>query len=257
MIDHTMSLEDLLKISIEFSRTSSVENIKDRSVTFVKSPEWMERLKGNLENNKKEVMSFCDSMFWGSEEIPEWLKKRARPIFVHDAIEKFILFHNEVNKNRQPATNIFATDCKIHPSVIIGVDGMRFIKRDEKVVSMKHMGNVVLGARVEIGAYSVVHRASLDSTVIGDDTKIGVQCNIGHNVVIGESCFITPMTTVGGSCVIGDNVWIGMRTAIADNIRVCGDVKIGMGSVVVKDITEPGLYYGSPATRKGDWDGTI
>jgi UDP-3-O-[3-hydroxymyristoyl] glucosamine N-acyltransferase LpxD len=212
---------------------------------------------GNLENNKKEVMAFCDAIFWNDQEIPAWLKARARPIFVWDAVEKFVQLHNEVNKNRQPEPNSFASDCKIHPSVVLDVEGMRFIKVEGKIVSMKHMGNVVLGHEVEVGPYTVIHRATLDSTIIGDRTKIGSQCNIGHNTVIGEGCFVTPMTTIGGSCVIGDNVWIGMSTGIADNIRICGDVKIGMGSMVVRDITEPGLYFGVPAERKGDWDGKL
>jgi serine acetyltransferase len=29
----------------------------------------------------------------------------------------------------------------------------------------------------------------------------------------------------------------------------CNDVTIGMGAVVVKDITEPGIYVGNPARR--------
>jgi acetyltransferase-like isoleucine patch superfamily enzyme len=257
MIDDTLSVEDLLKIGVEFPRTSSVNNLKDKSVTFVKSPEWLWRLKDNLENNKKQVMSFCSATFWNDQELPKWFKARARPIFLWDAVEKFVIYHNEVNRHRQPASNLFAYDAMIHPSVIIGIDGMRFIRRDGRIISMKHMGNVVLQSGVEIGALSIIHRATLDSTIIGPNTKIGVQCNVGHNVRIGEGCFLTPGVNIGGSCVIGDNVWIGMRTTIADNIRICDDVKIGMGSAVIKDITEPGVYYGVPAKRKGDWDGKI
>jgi UDP-3-O-[3-hydroxymyristoyl] glucosamine N-acyltransferase len=46
-----------------------------------------------------------------------------------------------------------------------------------------------------------------------------------------------------------------MQAILRDNIRVCDDVKIGMGSLVTKNIEEPGLYYGQPASKKGEWDG--
>ena len=79
--------------------------------------------------------------------------------------------------------------------------------------------------------------------------------NIGHNVKTGQFCAFTPYTCIGGSVRIGENVLFGMGTVVRDNVSICDGVKIGMGSLVVKDIKEPGLYFGSPAERKGDWDG--
>jgi acetyltransferase-like isoleucine patch superfamily enzyme len=32
-------------------------------------------------------------------------------------------------------------------------------------------------------------------------------------------------------------------------VTICDDVIIGAGSVVVKDITEPGIYIGNPVVR--------
>jgi len=255
--DYSVGVEELLSICKEFYRTSTVSNLKDKSVVFVKSAEWLWRLKEALDDNNKQVIAFCDAIFWNDQELEATFKMRARPIFLWDMMEKFVRFHNEVNRHRQPASHEFATNCKIHPSVVIGVEGMRYIRKDGKTIAMKHMGNVILRSGVEVGAYSVIHRATIDSTIVGKSTKIGNNVSIGHNVVIGEDCMVTPLTVIGGSCVIGDNVWIGMQTAIADNIRVCGDVKLGMGSLVVKDITVPGLYFGCPATRKGDWDGSL
>jgi serine acetyltransferase len=258
MLDSTLSVVDLVTLTKkEFHRTSTISNVVDRSVVFAKSPEWLGILREKLAGTPIQVMTFCSAAFWGDKELPVAFKKQARPIFLENMIEKFILFHNAVNRNRQPAVNEFAINCKIHPSVVIGAEGMRFIRWGGKTVSMKHMGNVRLESEVEIEAYSVIHRATMDSTVIGRRTKIGNNVSIGHNVVIGENCMITPLTVIGGSCKIGDNVWVGMQTAIADNLQICGHVKIGMGARVVKDITEPGLYYGCPAERKGDWDGSL
>ena len=48
---------------------------------------------------------------------------------------------------------------------------------------------------------------------------------------------------------IGDNVKIGSNTTILP-VNICSNVIIGAGSLVTKDITKPGIYYGSPATFK-------
>ena len=45
---------------------------------------------------------------------------------------------------------------------------------------------------------------------------------------------------------IGNRVSIGTNATILP-VSICDDVVIGAGSVVTKDITEPGIYAGNPA----------
>ena len=45
---------------------------------------------------------------------------------------------------------------------------------------------------------------------------------------------------------IGDRVSIGTNATILP-VEICNDVVIGAGSVVTKNITEPGIYVGNPA----------
>jgi acetyltransferase-like isoleucine patch superfamily enzyme len=45
---------------------------------------------------------------------------------------------------------------------------------------------------------------------------------------------------------IGNNVSIGTNSTILP-VTICDYVVIGAGSVVAKDITEPGIYAGNPA----------
>jgi UDP-3-O-[3-hydroxymyristoyl] glucosamine N-acyltransferase LpxD len=190
-------------------------------------------------------------------EAPDWFKKRARPVLFDDVTKEFIRFHNIVNANRQPEDNVYAATAKCHPTVVVGIEGMRYFcgPETDRPMAMKHMGNVILGEHVDIGPYTVIHRGTIGSTVIGNCVKIGSFVNIGHNVVIGEKTAITPFVCIGGSTRIGPNCWIGMHSVIRDNIEIGEGIKIGMGSQVVKDIQEPGVYYGTPATRRGDWDG--
>jgi acetyltransferase-like isoleucine patch superfamily enzyme len=48
------------------------------------------------------------------------------------------------------------------------------------------------------------------------------------------------------STTIGNRVSLGSNSTIMP-VSICDDVVIGAGSVVTKDITEPGIYAGNPA----------
>ena len=48
--------------------------------------------------------------------------------------------------------------------------------------------------------------------------------------------------------ILGDRVSIGTNATIMP-VTICDDVVIGAGSVVTKDITEPGTYAGNPARK--------
>jgi acetyltransferase-like isoleucine patch superfamily enzyme len=244
-------LEDILKITEGFHQTSTVDNLKDQSVTFANNIEWFQKLF----NTDKEVFTLIP--FDLKEfDLPEEVAKKIRPIATPKLTEIFVLFHNKVNESRLPKCNVWGENTKLHESMVV-CDGMRYIKTDNGPVFMKHMGNVVIGNGVEIGPYSIIHRATIDSTTIEDNVKIGSLVNVGHNVVIGEGTFITPHVTIGGSTKIGRNCWVGMNSTIRDHISICEGVKIGMGSVVTKSIITRGVYLGCPAKRIGDWDGSI
>ena len=56
----------------------------------------------------------------------------------------------------------------------------------------------------------------------------------------------------GGNKAEWDETQIGNRVSIGSGatilpVRICDDVVIGAGSVVTKDITKPGIYFGNPA----------
>jgi acetyltransferase-like isoleucine patch superfamily enzyme len=47
---------------------------------------------------------------------------------------------------------------------------------------------------------------------------------------------------------LGNKVYVGSNSSILP-VSICDDVVIGAGSVVTKDITEPGTYVGNPARK--------
>jgi len=130
---------------------------------------------------------------------------------------------------------------------------------------------------------TVVEPVNLYGCSIGDGCFIGPFVEIQRRVLIGARCriqshaFICELVTIGNDCFVshgamfindlfasggparGDQTkwkttFIGNRVSIGTNatilpVSICDDVVIGAGSVVTKDITEPGTYCGNPAKR--------
>jgi acetyltransferase-like isoleucine patch superfamily enzyme len=68
-----------------------------------------------------------------------------------------------------------------------------------------------------------------------------------HSATPGRSSKMLPNPK--SDIKIGSNCWIGYGAIIIGSVSVCSDVIIGAGSVVTRDITEPGVYTGAPARK--------
>jgi len=129
----------------------------------------------------------------------------------------------------------------------------------------------------------VIEPVNLYECSIGDNTFIGPFIEIQKGVEIGRNCriqshsFICELVKIGDSCfishgvmfindtfssghpaggdktlwkptTIGNNVSIGSNATILP-VKIIDRVVIGAGSVVTKDILQPGIYAGNPAKR--------
>ena len=138
--------------------------------------------------------------------------------------------------------------------------------------------DVTFGERV-----TVIEPANLYGCTLGDDCFVGPFVEIQRRVTIGartriqSHAFICELVEIGSDCFIshgamfindmfatggpahgredlwkhtkiGNNVSIGTNATILP-VKICDQVVIGAGSVVTKDITEPGIYAGNPAKK--------
>lgn len=138
--------------------------------------------------------------------------------------------------------------------------------------------NVDFGSNVK-----VIQPVNIYECTIGDNSFIGPFVEIQRNVNVGDNCkiqshsFICELVEIGNSVFIGHGVmfvndlfsqggpaegnkelWgntkVGNNVSIGSNatilpISICDNVVIGAGSVVVKNISEPGIYIGNPAKK--------
>lgn len=135
---------------------------------------------------------------------------------------------------------------------------------------------------VQFGAnVRVVQPVNIYGCSIGDDSFVGPFVEIQRGAVIGKRCkiqshaFVCDLVTIGDDCVIshgtmfindpfaiggpaqgnrdlwrptrlGNHVTVGSNATILP-VSICDHVVIGAGSVVTRNITEPGIYAGNPA----------
>lgn len=140
------------------------------------------------------------------------------------------------------------------------------------IVDVEYGGNVVivepvnlygckLGDDVKIGPFVEIQKGVLvgsntkiqSHTFICEMVSIGSNCFIGHGVVFVNDLFSDGFPASGDRSKwlptnIGDFVQIGSNSTILP-VNICSQVVVGAGSVVTKDIIEPGFYVGNPAKK--------
>lgn len=114
-----------------------------------------------------------------------------------------------------------------------------------------HDKNNILDKNNIIGNGSIICKGTILTTniILGKHCHINLNSTIGHDVNIGNFVTCSPGVNISGNCIIGNNVLIGTNASIKENITICNNVVIGMGSVITKNITEPGVYLGIPAKK--------
>jgi UDP-3-O-[3-hydroxymyristoyl] glucosamine N-acyltransferase len=129
-------------------------------------------------------------------------------------------------------------DCILHAGAVIGSDGYGYVRHEGRHEKVPQLGRVALGDRVEIGANCAIDRAALDTTRIGDGTKIDNLVHIAHNVKTGSDCLIMAQTGIAGSVELGSGVTIAGHSVLSDHITI-GDRTVVMGKTGVMSSLGP------------------
>ncbi len=111
----------------------------------------------------------------------------------------------------------------IHPSAV--VSGSAVI--DDGTVIMPC---AVVNANSKIGRFSIINtKASVD-----------------HDCLIGDFVTIAPGSTLGGNVEIGDFSSVCLGASVIHGIKIGTETVVGANSLVLKNLEENSVYYGSP-----------
>ncbi len=109
----------------------------------------------------------------------------------------------------------------------------------------------VISKWVEIGEGSIITAGTIITCniKIGKHAHLNLNTTIGHDCLIGDFFTTAPSTSISGKCNFGDCVYFGTNSSVRERVNICNNVTIGMGGVVVKDISEEGVYIGNPLRK--------
>lgn len=138
-------------------------------------------------------------------------------------------------------------DCVINAGAVIGKDGFGYTRQNGHNVFIPHVGRVVIGNRVSVGANSCIDRGAMTDTRVGDGTKIDNLCQIAHGVVIGAECFLASGCGLAGGVVVGDRALLGGHVGIANGVHIGDDAEVGANSGVMRNVPAGERYMGYPA----------
>lgn len=134
-----------------------------------------------------------------------------------------------------------------HANAVIGADGFGYRCTDLGQQRFPHVGTVVIGDDVEIGANTTIDRAKTGATVIGNGTKIDNLVMVAHNVKIGRNCVIAAMTGIAGSAQIGDNVTLAAQVGVKDHVTIGDGSVVAAKAGVIGDLPAGSFVSGYPA----------
>ena len=140
--------------------------------------------------------------------------------------ERAVIAIGDPNQRRRiaeamPKGTIFTT--LIHPSAQILDEDEVFINEGSIICA-----NTVITSGVKLGKH----------------THLNLNTTIGHDCNLGDYFTTAPGVNVSGNVRAGNNVYIGTNASIRQGVDITGSVTIGMGAVVLNDITEGGTYVG-------------
>lgn len=131
---------------------------------------------------------------------------------------------------------------------VIGAQGFG-IERDEdgRNIRIPHIGGVLIGENVEIGALSSIVAGTIFPTIIGKNCFIDDLNHIAHNCFIGEGTLTTAAVQIGGSAKIGANSYIAPNATIRNGIEIGENSFVGQASSVQKSYGNNVALVGNPA----------
>lgn len=173
-------------------------------------------------------------------------------LYSHCSIEDGVLLGNNVNLFAGVTIYndcVIGNNCTLHSGSVIGSDGFGFAPaEDGSYKKIPQMGNVIVEDNVEIGANSIVDRATLGSTIIRKGVKIDNLVQIAHNVEVGENTVIAAQTGISGSTKLGKQCILAGQVGLAGHIQIADGTIFGAQTGVPNSVKIPNqTLQGYPA----------
>src|SRR6202030_927659 len=134
--------------------------------------------------------------------------------------------------------------------VVLGVGGLRPSARRRSIVESYQGVSTLKWAKVLHAAAWISPTATIEKGVtvlagavvnsgafLGPHSVVNTGAIIEHDVHVGPFVMVSPGATVGGGAILEADAFIGLGSRIRDHVTVGTGAMVGMGSVVVKNVS--------------------
>ena len=163
--------------------------------------------------------------------------------------EKKSLFDLPVHKDFSSLTNL---------SFITGIGSVKYRKEavtaalnaSLEAINYVHCTSLLSPSAVLGQGVFIAPNSSIAANVkIADFVHINVGCAVGHDVEISEHTILLGSNTVNGHVSLGGACTLGSGCIIHPGVSVGKDSIIGIGSVVIRNVSDNCTVFGNPAKK--------
>ena len=117
-----------------------------------------------------------------------------------------------------------------------------------EVVSAIHP-SAQIGKDVEIGRGTVIMAGGIinANSTIGECCIVNTNSSLGHDGIMSDFSTISSGVCTGGNLYLGSFSALSLGTNVIENISIGENCLVGAGSLIVKDVPDHSVVYGSPA----------
>lgn len=167
-------------------------------------------------------------------------------------IEKGVVIGNHVTIGPNTVVksgSIIEDNTTIGCNTTIGSEGFQLITDGKNPpMHITHVGKCHICPNVYIGDNTCICNSLFGGeTYIGEGAKIDNLVHVAHNLHIGKNAVITAHVILCGSSVVEEGAWIAPNSSVLNRVVIGKGAKVGLGSVVTRDVAPYTVVYGSPA----------
>lgn len=82
---------------------------------------------------------------------------------------------------------------------------------------------------------------------LGANVILNTACSVDHDCRVGDGVLIAPGVRMSGGVSTGRATWVGVGSVVLEGVSIGANVLIGAGSLVLADVPDDVVAYGSPA----------
>ena len=136
----------------------------------------------------------------------------------------------------------------IKSNSVIGEPGFGIFKNQNGYNNhLPHVGGVIIGDNVEIGALNTVCSGTIHPTVVEDYVKTDDHVHIAHNCHIHTGVQIAAHAEISGSVIVHRDVWLSPNISVINGITIGENALVGIAANVTKKVEPNSVVAGNPA----------